>query len=298
MKKTIAKTLRITTTAMLWLLTMSPSDAYLLWKGELEGKTVHVLAVTPAMTEGLSASLPAEVTGAYEAAALIAFETQADPERRKQERRKIIDQALYPEGESVTQHLPAETTRRLETVLRDLNVQNRGMLRVQPWATAHNLMNIASTRAGVKLAENLETYFQQKALNDGKSTDTLNKPDEVVALYNALTKAEQVKILEMALRDAAALNTIYQQRETAWVNGDADAAAALINGSFAEYQDIQRALFDETNRRWAKKIAGMTRFDDVIMVVVPLPHAVGQFNLLDHLREQGFSVAQVVPVAP
>jgi uncharacterized protein YbaP (TraB family) len=274
---------------------MIRAEGFLMWQAERDGRTVHLVANIPFIADDLLPSLDPAIYRAFDASPLVVFASDPDPDRQRANRRAIVEAGKYPEGESLRDHLPPKTARQLDTLATDLAISTRGIQQLRPWLAAENLLNIAAVHAKIRHTDSLDRMFHSRASREGKTIGFLQTPQETIALHEALSDDEQIRLFEKTLRDVPRTAELLRRIEAAWRASDPEAAAAIYVENFAGFEDLHTALFAERNRAWAEKLETQSGFEDPVFALIGLSHLVGPHNLLDQLAARGYRIAQVLP---
>jgi len=268
---------------------------FLMWQAQKDDRVIHLLASVPFLSKDVATDLAPEINTAFSDAKLIVFESDPDPERRREGRRLIYETAQYPENDSLVNHLPAPVKKQYQQVCRELVINGENMNRLRPWMAAQNLLRIALVKSQVRLADDLDTVLYRRAVIDDKPLAFLNTAQETLDLYTSMSEELHVRMFEKALSDSRNLTNFLPAVEAAWRATDIDRATKLISDSFAGFEDVHQALFADRNSAWANDLDAQSGIEGEIFAVVNLSHLVGADNLLDRLAGQGYRIAQVVP---
>lgn len=268
---------------------------FLMWQAQKDDRVIHLLAAVPFLSKDVATDLAPEITTAFNESKLIVFESDPDPERRRAGRQRIYEAALYPENDSLINHLPGPVKKDYQKLCRDLVISGENINRLQPWMAAQNLLRIAMVKSQVRLADDLDRLLHQRAMLDDKPLAFLNTAQETLDMYQGMSEELAGRIFAKALRDAGTLTNFLPAVEAAWRASDLETATRLIDESFAGFDDVHAALFAERNLAWANDLDAQSGIEGEIFAVVSLSHLVGADNLLDRLAAMGYRIAQVVP---
>ncbi len=266
-----------------------------MWQAQKEDRKIHILATIPFVSADVATRPAREINQAYDASAVIIFESDPDVERRKAGQQVIMQAARYPEGDSLVNHLSDNTRKQYRSVCQRLTINTENLDRVRPWMAAQNLLKIAMTHSGVRLGDNLDMLFYRRAVNDDKPMAFLNNAQATIDLYSAMSDRAQERVLEKALRDSSTLTNFLPAIETAWRASDAEGAQKLIHSSFAGFEDVAAHLFSARNSSWADDLDAQAGIEGEVMALINLSQLVGPENLFVHLKNRGYLIAQVVP---
>ena len=204
----------------------------------------------------------------------------------------ILTGALYPEGDTVENHLSQKTRDKIF----DLGLDLTGFSRFKPWVIAITLQTQELAKYGFDEQFGLDQYFLKRAEQDGMPILELENVDYQINLFMNMTEKEQDLFLYETLFEMGNLKTMVDSLLDAWSRGDEEAFGELFFKSYNENPELwplaEKIVF-ERNIGMADKIREYLEMDGPSLVIVGAGHLVGDRGLLQILREQGFQVNQL-----
>ena len=97
-------------------------------------------------------------------------------------------------------------------------------------------------------------------------------------------------MLGSTLKDMASVETDFPKMVKAWREGDDATVEMMIDDSMSGTPQFRKALLDNRNENWAKKITEYLKGDKDIMVIVGAAHLVGEKGLIKLLKGSGLRV--------
>ena len=136
----------------------------------------------------------------------------------------------------------------------------------------------------------VDTFFEERAVKDGKTVRGLETTEFQIGLFAKLNKEEQEKMLGSTLKDMANVETDFPKMVKAWREGDDVTLEKMINDSMSGSPQFRKELLDNRNENWVKKINEYMKGDKDIMVIVGAAHLVGEKGLIQLLKGSGIRV--------
>ena len=138
----------------------------------------------------------------------------------------------------------------------------------------------------------LDTYFQDMGKKEGKKIKGLETIDvQINALFNQLTMARQIELLNDALKDKEGLKNAITVMNEAYFKNDLVGLQNLMYGASYKPGEL-KALIDDRNNSWIQQLPPLMK-DQSLFVAVGALHLVGESGLVKQLREQGYTLTPV-----
>ncbi|MFM8604303.1 MAG: TraB/GumN family protein [Cyanobium sp.] len=171
--------------------------------------------------------------------------------------------------------------------------------RLRPWAVALLLSSAGLARGGASPASGVENQLLRQALAERKPVEGLETLAFQLALFDGLSEADQLQMLDRSLADFDALPAQLQAIEHAWRQGDPKALEAVLQRLAPERsQVLQQRFVTRRNAAWLPRILELLRRRDDTLVVVGALHLIGEQGLVALLRRRGLQVEPLRPAAP
>ncbi|MDH3451667.1 MAG: TraB/GumN family protein [Gammaproteobacteria bacterium] len=221
--------------------------------------------------------LPAQLERVLQSASSFTMEVIIDPLAMTE----LGQHMLLPPQESLADMLDARTWQRLVSAMRQ-----------RPWAVAM-VLSMPQQFSGLAL----DLYLQQYAARLGKKLYGLESIEEQVAVFEGLSKAEQVQLLQTTLLQLPELPALIEALTAAYLAGDLAAMQALTDAQLA-IGDAQfnrrfiRRLIDERNVKMLRRMQPRLR-EGGALIAVGAMHLPGERGLLRLLRDQGYELGAI-----
>lgn len=266
----------------------------LLWKVERAGAPPNYLFGTIHITDGRVLDLPPQVRAAFDGARSATFEVIMDDEVRLKMARAMV----LSDGRTLDTILGPDLFRETAAAGARYGFEPKLLKGFKPWALA---MIFSVPQA--ELMRNstgdlpLDQWLQAEAKRQGKPIYALESADEQIALFNELSEADQVAMLESAIKENPRIEQVFEEmtrrylaRDIAGIYAQLDEQSKTMN---PEYVAMFLARFNEArNITMAERMADRLRQGGAFVAVGAL-HLPGERGLVRILEKQGYSVERV-----
>ncbi len=262
-----------------------------LWTVRSEQGTAHLLGSIHLLKRDMY-PLDARIEEAFAGSSVLAVETDVGPRAKEKLGKFILENALYPEGDSLEKHVSGETYDLVRRKFSSMGMA--GADRMRPWALALTLATVEYMKMGLDPEHGIDRYFLEKA--DGRKTVVeLERYDHVVRLLQGLPDDVQDLFLFYTLADLENLGREADNIIGFWRTGDVRGMEEMVYRSRDEYPKLRPVydiLVSRRNREMTETIEGMLRRGETCFIVVGAAHLVGVDGILERLRAKGYEVKQ------
>lgn len=268
-----------------------PQARSFLWEVRAGGGTVHLLGSIHLLNREMY-PLDRKIEEAFARSDVLVVESNVKDRAGEARRERMLEQALYPENDTIENHVSQETLDLLRRRFPDLPLDRVGRLR--PWALAMTLVVLEYGRMGLDYDHGIDVYFLDKA-GGTKPVRELESSDFVIGMLNGFSDGYQDLFLRYTLLD---LETVGEQTDRiidAWIRGDTATMEETLMESVREHPELLPvfdALVFRRNEAMASKIGEYLEEGGEFFVVVGAGHLVGKKGIVELLRRKGFSVEQ------
>ena len=205
----------------------------------------------------------------------------------------LLEHGGLPEGTSLRDVVGAPRYARTSAAAAALELPLVSMDHEAPWMVALQLTELEYAQLGFDPAQGVEQQLLRRALADHKPTAGLESLADEMAVFEALTPAAQLRLLDMVLDDLGAAGEETRAVLGAWRRGDAARLATLLAAEYRSFPTLYDALVMDRNRHWLPMIERLLQGEENCLVVVGALHLVGSGGLLEALRHDGHSAVQL-----
>jgi uncharacterized protein YbaP (TraB family) len=242
------------------------------------------------------AAFPEQLERAYQAADVIVLEVDLDDMNPFDAVEFITSNGTLPADQSLEDVVGSGPYARISKLAASLEVPEIVISKLEPWAAALVLTQIALTRTGFEANLGIDMQITERARADGKPIEGLETVIDQLSVFDARSFDEQTRFLLDSAEDMPTLNEDLQELIAAWRTGDLRALEKAFVEEHAKSPELYDALLGVRNRKWLPKIEALLEEDRDYLVVVGALHFVGRDGLLALLKNNGHK-AIAVPAA-
>ena len=201
-----------------------------------------------------------------------------------------LEKGMYGKGRKISDDLSPQMYAELGKYLKGVGLPPTAMDGFRPWMASMTISITEIMKMGGRPELGVDTFFEERAVKDGKTVRGLETTEFQIGLFAKLDKEEQEKMLGSTLKDMATVETDFPKMVKAWRQGDDATVEQMIDDSMSGSPQFRKELLDNRNENWAKKIKEYIKGDKDIMVIVGAAHLVGEKGLIELLKVSGLRV--------
>ncbi|MFZ2752866.1 MAG: TraB/GumN family protein [Lysobacteraceae bacterium] len=247
--------------------------------------------------------LSADVDAAFDDAEALAFELSPQELQSPELGQAMGMAALRTDRTPLNSELPDATIAKLDAwtaangkALQKMGMPAQAFQMFEPWFVGLTISLVEMDKQGLDPEIGLDMHFIGRAQKASKPTMGLEKGSEQIAVFDGMTKAEQLQFLDESLSEAVGAEVEIEKLHAAWRSG---AAADLLDGMAGDmrrnYPQLYRKINVARNDAWVPKLQRMLdeeKTDDTLVVVGAL-HLLGEDGVVEKLRAKGYKVERV-----
>lgn len=241
--------------------------------------------------------LAPEVMQALERAPAVALEL--DPTKLASLQAAIEQYGVYPPGQSFRTALSAPLQQQLLKVLAQYHIAPKSIERMRPWMIASLLTVEEAEGSGYQSQLAVDSYLANAILKRNKPVIELEGAARQMALFAALSPAQENLLLEDAIKelhDAESATELKAMAEC-WRRGDLNGLAELLNDKSDKASFVTRftkeVLLDQRNPYLAERIADLLTQQDGVFAAIGMLHLTGSNDLPALLEQRGLKVERI-----
>ena len=239
------------------------------------------------------AALPAAFDRAYADSAQLVMELDLGKFDALAAMTWTLDHGALPAGTDLRAVLGPARYARVSAAAASLGLAMATLDHEAPWMVGIELTDSAYMHEGFDAEQGVEEQLVRRAQADGKATAGLETLQEQLGGLLALSRDDQVRMLDQSIDELKDLKAEMHDVVSAWRAGDAPKLAALLSSEFSTFPALYRPLVLERNERWLPQLEQLLKGRDNAMVVVGALHLVGRGGLIELLRRQGYKITQL-----
>jgi len=262
------------------------------WRAEKEssvfylGGTVHLLRQS-------DFPLPPEFQQAYEASGRLVFETDIGALNTPAMQQKLMSQAMYTDGSTLTSHLSPETGKMLSDYCTAAGIPLAAIQQFKPsiavvTLTMMELMKLGITQDGV------DTVLHKQAISENKPVEGLESTDEQINFLVNMGKGNEDKFVSHSIEELKTTAQDYPLIISAWRKGDMKTLDEFTTVPFRkDFPELYKELVTDRNKNWLTKISHLQQTPETEFILVGAAHLLGEEGILDVLKRDGYRIEKL-----
>ncbi|WP_129791258.1 TraB/GumN family protein [Sphingosinicella sp. CPCC 101087] len=206
----------------------------------------------------------------------------------------ILRYAIDPEGRKLSERLTPDQNAALAEAVSGLGAPVAVFDMLEPWFVSMTLAAVISQRVGITAEHGVESVLMRAARERDIPISELEGMEWQIRLFDSMPEEEQLAQLRQTLDSFHSLDETLAPMLTAWSSGDVEALHDQLTAHGEQDPDLQRLLFTDRNRTWARWIRERMARPGTVFVAVGAGHLAGSDSVQAVLRENGI-VAERVP---
>lgn len=261
-----------------------------MWKVADEDTTIYLFGTVHALPGDVE-WMRTDISAALAASDTLVTEILPDEMNSPSSQMMIASKAMLPPDQSLRAMLSEDDRSAYEAALGSLGMPPGTFDRFEPWFAGVTLAVLPLMKEGYNPESGVEKIIDTEAGSE-KSRAALETLEQQMSLFDDLPREAQVEFLMSSVRDPLAIVNMMDQMVAEWMDGDADALAALMNQGLSN-PTLAAALLYDRNARWAEWID--TRMDEPgeVFIAVGAGHLAGDKSVQDYLESRGISVSRI-----
>lgn len=163
----------------------------------------------------------------------------------------------------------------------------------EPWFVGMTLSVLPLTKAGYDPEQGSEKQLTGFAKAAGKPIVGLETITQQLGFFDGLPMPSQVGFLNAIVADLDSLGATLDTLVAQWSQGDPDALAETMNGTFGTSPELAKVLLYDRNANWADQLQARMDKPGTVFVAVGAGHLAGPKSVQDYLQERGLTVSRV-----
>lgn len=271
----------------------------LLWKVSDADNDVYLLGSFH-MLKPSDYPLSADVDAAFDDAESLMFELPPEEVLSPELGMAMARTALRKSGTPLNSDLSEATAAKLadwtdanSDQLQAAGLSTMTLQMFDPWFVGLTISVIEMKKAGLDANIGLDMHFIERAHETSKPTAGLETGQEQIAVFQAMSQAEQLQFLEESMSEA---DGAQGKLHDAWRRGDQDVLwDGMASGMRRDYPKLYQRINVDRNDAWVPRLQRM--LDDEAsndtLVVVGALHLLGEDGVIAKLRAKGYRVERI-----
>ncbi len=237
--------------------------------------------------------LPAEFLTAYRDSRKIIFEVPPGEMESPEHMEEFLNAAIYNDGTTLKEHITSAAYAKAESFCRERNYPLEQYELFKPTFFVMTLTVLEMNKIGADPKKGIDYFFQDKAMQDGKATGSLETVDQQIRLLASVDASGGSDQVLEAIDELGQIERVLDEHLAAWRKGDEAKMEELYIKELQRYPKLYQTLIVDRNNKWVKDIEGYLHGSGNTMVVVGAAHLVGDNGLVNLLRQRGYKVIKL-----
>ena len=200
---------------------------------------------------------------------------------------------LASDGKTLSSRLSEKGRADLASALAYLGAPPTALDQFKPFAAAMMMGVIGAQKVGKTGEQGAEAIITAAAKQSGKPLDQLETLEFQMSLFDRLSEADQIKMLEYTASTIKDLDATFARMTKAWNAGDADGLAAMMNEMQGQSPATYELLLAGRNRTWADWIENRLKQPGTVFLAVGAGHLAGKDSVQDYLAKEGIKATRI-----
>lgn len=263
-----------------------------MWKVADEDTTIYLFGtvhILPKEVEWLDVT----ITDALAKSDIIVTELPMDPQSQAAMAPLVQKLGMLPQGTKLRSLLTKEQTATYEEAFTKLGLPPQVAEQFdtfKPWFAGLNLSMLPLLMSGYTPDSGVEKVLLTKAGN--KPQGALETAEFQFGVFDNLPQEAQIAFLMEAATGVEEGKTVLDRMVAAWVKGDAEQLAAIMNEGMDD-PALMDALLHSRNANWADWIAERMEQPGTVFIAVGAGHLAGEKSVQDMLAAKGIASTRV-----
>ncbi len=218
-------------------------------------------------------------------------EIMMTPGAEAQTQQIVMSKALLPAGTTLRSMLDDEQKASYDEAMTKIGLPVQAFDQFEPWFAAINLAMLPLLKEGYDPNAGVEKILEAKAGPD-MARGELETVEFQMSVFDELPVESQIKFLVETAENVDNMKSMLDAMVAEWIEGDADALAALMNDSMTDPLIADRLLYAR-NSNWAEWIDNRMDAPGTIFIAVGAGHLAGDKSVQEMLTTRGFTITRV-----
>ncbi len=261
-----------------------------LWKVSDEDTTIYLFGTVHALSPDVM-WYDAEIDAALASSDTVVTEIRMDPASQAELQQIGMQKSMFTDGTTLRSLLDEEQTAAYESALTQLGIPAAAFDPLEPWMVGLTLSVLPLLQQGYDLEAGVDKVILSKA--GEAQQEALETAEFQLSIFDTLSQDDQLEFLMAAVEGMDEVGATLDSMVAEWLEGDADALAAIMNENM-EDGDLAKALLFDRNANWAEWIdARLDSTPGTVFVAVGAGHLAGDLSVQDYLAQRDIEVTRV-----
>lgn len=240
---------------------------------------------------------PPALDAAYAATRVLVVETDLDALVAQDLQGRMLGAAREDRPGGLEARIGKKLYGRLQARAAQLGLPTPFCAEWRAWFCALTLELYPLQQARFSPEHGIDRRYFNLAREDRRVVVGLEPAEFQIALFAQMPDALSKQMLAATLEEESFQSQTPEELHRLWRSGDVDRMEELVREMRKRYPELYARILADRNRAWIAPLEAHLRLETPVMIVVGAAHLPGPDGLLPLLKERGFDVKPVTPVA-
>jgi uncharacterized protein YbaP (TraB family) len=268
------------------------SGLHCLWKAQGKSNVVYMLG-TVHLLRDTDYPLPQVMESAFTNSRIAVFEVDLDKADDPVYSMGLVQKAILPHGQTLSQLLPAKVYGSLSNHVQELGMPMMMFDSMKPGMAIVMLEAMELTKLGADPQYGEDEHFFKLAKESGRQIVPLETIEFQLDLMMSFDGPDLELLIEKSLEDIDNEKKEYADLVAAWKQGDSAGLETMLNEMRTNAPPIFKKLVSDRTASWVPKVNDLLNGSQNAIIIVGAGHLVGPDGLVELLKKQGVKVTQL-----
>lgn len=262
------------------------------WQVKDNDTTIYVYGTIHVLKPELKWQTPGMMAD-FDKANQIIFELAPDQLTPQVMQPLLFSKGLFGPEDSLVNYLDEETYKLLSDRLAGAGMPSEMVAKMKPWFAGMMLAQVAYAQQGFTGEIGVEKMLSQRALENKQPMIGFETAEQQIDYFATMPMDEQISFLQISIEDFDKAGQQINDMLDAWIKGDVDLLAELLNESMVAIPGVYDRLIIQRNKNWITQIKGFMQKPGIFFMAVGAGHMPGDGGIITLLKKAGYEVRRV-----
>ena len=257
-----------------------PGDGPALWKVSDADTTIYMFGTIHLLPKDVQWQ-NAAITNALASSDSVVTELMPGAGETPEDQQMFMTRGMLGDGRNLREMMSTDQKTRYEAALAKLGLPPAAFDQFKPWMATVTLSIMPLIQAGYDPTAGVEKVVETMAGPD-KQRVALETVEYQLGVFDGMPEETQLRYLMDTADEIDNIKDQIDSMVAEWVDGDADALAAIMNESLDDPIVAERLLYTR-NKNWAKWIDARLDQPGTVFMAVGAGHLAGEKSVQDYL---------------
>lgn len=262
------------------------------WKVKDSDTTLYLYGTIHVLKPNLKWQSPGMLAD-FDKANKIIFELAPDQLTQQVMQPLLFSKGMFGPEDSLANHLDDATYKALSAQLVGAGMPMEMIAQMKPWFAGMMLAQVAYASQGYTGEIGVEKILAARASKSNQQIGGLENAAQQINYFAMMPMDEQVSFLKTSIEDFDKAGAQIDNMLDAWIKGDVETFATLLNESMADLPNVYDRLIVQRNKNWITQINVFMKEPGIIFMAVGAGHMPSKDGVINLLQQAGYEVVRV-----